>query len=140
MPLRDRCCSGRRELPANEFQVDSSLRKRLGKRNLVVAVERQQSVVSRSGQEGEDLVPWRHTVGYTEPIGTPVPLTARCQVGRRRCPLAFFGHANGKLKGGLHLKAPDGTPMANPMLTAMHMLGLDDASFGDSTGEFALND
>ena len=58
----------------------------------------------------------------------------------RRCPLAFFGHANGKLKGGLHLKTPDGTPMANPMLTAMHMLGMDDKSFGDSTGEFALND
>jgi len=58
----------------------------------------------------------------------------------RRCPLAFFGHANGKLKGGLHLKTPDGTPMANPMLTAMHMLGMEDKSFGDSTGEFALND
>ena len=58
----------------------------------------------------------------------------------RRCPLAFFGHANGKLKGGLHLKTPDGTPMANAMLTAMHMLGMDDKSFGDSTGEFALND
>jgi hypothetical protein len=58
----------------------------------------------------------------------------------RRCPLAFFGHANGKLKGGLHLKTPDGTPMANPMLTAMHMIGLEDKTFGDSTGEFPLND
>jgi hypothetical protein len=57
----------------------------------------------------------------------------------RRCPLAFFGHADGKLQGGLHLKTPDGTPMANPMLTAMHLLGMDDVkSFGDSTGEFAL--
>jgi hypothetical protein len=57
----------------------------------------------------------------------------------RRCPLAFFGHANGALQGGLHLKAPDGMPMANAMLTALHKLGLDDVkSFGDSTGEFAL--
>ena len=57
----------------------------------------------------------------------------------RRCPLAFFGKADGKLQGGLHLKTPDGTPMANPMLTAMHLLGMDDVkSFGDSTGEFAL--
>jgi hypothetical protein len=56
----------------------------------------------------------------------------------RRCPLAFFGHANGKLQGGLHLKAPDGMPMANAMLTAMHLLGMDEVkSFGDSTGEFA---
>jgi hypothetical protein len=57
----------------------------------------------------------------------------------RRCPLAFFGHANGKLQGGLHLKAPDGMPMANAMLTALHALGMDDVkTFGDSTGEFAL--
>ena len=58
----------------------------------------------------------------------------------RRCPLAFFGHANGKLQGGVHLKAADGTPMANPLLSAMHVLGMDDVkTFGDSTGEFALN-
>ena len=57
----------------------------------------------------------------------------------RRCPLAFFGHANGQIKGGVHLKAPDGTPMANVMLTAMHKLGMTDiATFGDSTGEFAF--
>jgi hypothetical protein len=57
----------------------------------------------------------------------------------RRCPLVFFGHANGQLQGGLHLKAPDGTPMANAMLTALHKLGMDDVkTFGDSTGELAL--
>ena len=57
----------------------------------------------------------------------------------RRCPLIFFGKANGKLQGNLHLKAPDGTPMANAMLSALHMLGMEDCtSFGDSTGEFAL--
>jgi len=40
----------------------------------------------------------------------------------------------------MHLKAPDGTPMANVMLTLMHKLGLDNVkSFGDSTGEFALS-
>ncbi|HEX8944507.1 MAG TPA: DUF1552 domain-containing protein [Gemmatimonadaceae bacterium] len=58
----------------------------------------------------------------------------------RRCPLLLLGHANGQLAGNLHLKAPDGTPMANAMLTLLHKLGLDDMkSFGDSTGEFALN-
>jgi len=57
----------------------------------------------------------------------------------RRCPLVLFGRANGRLEGGLHLKAEDGTPMANAMLTALHTLGLDDVeTFGDSTGELPL--
>ena len=41
----------------------------------------------------------------------------------KRCPLFFAGHAGGRLKGGLHIKAADGTPMANPMLGALHVLG-----------------
>jgi hypothetical protein len=57
----------------------------------------------------------------------------------RRCPLVLFGHANGMLKGNLHLKAADATPMANVFLTALHNLGVDDLdSFGDATGEFSL--
>ena len=58
----------------------------------------------------------------------------------KRCPLFLAGHMGGRLKGGLHLKAADGTPMANVMLTLLHNLGRDDIqSFGDSTGEFDLN-
>jgi hypothetical protein len=57
----------------------------------------------------------------------------------KRCPLFLAGHAGGKLRGGLHLKAPNGTPMANVMLSMMHMLGLDHEQFGDSTGTFDLN-
>jgi hypothetical protein len=58
----------------------------------------------------------------------------------RRAPLFLAGHAGGRLKGGLHVKAADGTPMANPMLTMLHMLGRDDLdTFGDSTGELDLN-
>ena len=57
----------------------------------------------------------------------------------RRCPLVLLGGGNGKLDGNVHLKAPDGTPMANVMLTLLHELGLDDLeSFGDSTGGFSL--
>ena len=41
----------------------------------------------------------------------------------RRCPLVLLGHANGMLKGNLHFKAADATPMANVMLTLMHKLG-----------------
>jgi len=59
----------------------------------------------------------------------------------RRCPLVFLGGANGALpKGGVHIKAPDGTPMANVLLSAMHGLGLNDLEeFGDSTGAFPLS-
>ncbi len=56
----------------------------------------------------------------------------------RRCPLIVFGGANGRLEGGAHIKAPDGTPMANPMLTLMNKLGHELESFGDSTGELAI--
>lgn len=57
----------------------------------------------------------------------------------RRAPLIALGGANGRMEGNLHLKAPDGTPMANAMLSMMHALGLDDVeSFGDSTGDMSL--
>ena len=58
----------------------------------------------------------------------------------KRCPLLLAGHAGGKLKGHLHIKAADETPMANPMLSVLHMLGLEDMkSFGDSTDALDLN-
>lgn len=42
------------------------------------------------------------------------------------------------LKGGVHLKAKDRTPLSNVMLSTLHALGLDDLqSFGDSEGTFA---
>jgi len=57
----------------------------------------------------------------------------------RRCPLIFLGKGNGILEGNLHLKAADGTPMANVMLTLLQELGHTDMnSFGDSTGGFML--
>jgi hypothetical protein len=57
----------------------------------------------------------------------------------RRCPVFFLGKAGGVLEGNVHLKAPDGTPMANVLLTALHGLGRTDiTTFGDSTGEFSL--
>ena len=58
----------------------------------------------------------------------------------KRCPLFLAGHAGGALKGGLHVKSADGTPMANALLTAAHALGLEDMkSIGDSTGAMDLN-
>ncbi len=58
----------------------------------------------------------------------------------RRAPLILLGGANGQLDGNLHLKAPDGTPMADVFLSLLHKLGLDDVkSFGDSVAPFSLN-
>jgi hypothetical protein len=57
----------------------------------------------------------------------------------RRCPLVLMGGANGLFEGNLHIRAQEGTPMANPMLTVLHKLGVDNIeSFGDSTGELPL--
>ncbi len=56
----------------------------------------------------------------------------------RRCPLIVLGHANGALKGNLHIKAAADTPMANAFLTMGHALGMDLKTFGDSTGELSL--
>jgi hypothetical protein len=57
---------------------------------------------------------------YGSPMGNPN------LHNHKRCPLFLAGHAGGQLKGGLHIKAADGTPMANAFLSTMHMLGLDD--------------
>ncbi|MDH4110455.1 MAG: DUF1552 domain-containing protein [Gammaproteobacteria bacterium] len=56
----------------------------------------------------------------------------------RRCPLILLGGANGAHRGGAHLRAEDGTPMANAMLWVLNALGHELESFGDSTGEFAV--
>jgi hypothetical protein len=57
----------------------------------------------------------------------------------RRCPLILLGHAGGRLGGNQHIKAPDGTPMANAMLSMVHTLGMEDVKqFGDSTDALTL--
>lgn len=56
----------------------------------------------------------------------------------KRLPLFIAGHANGQLKGNLHLRCPEGTPMANVLLTLMHKLNVPLDKIGDSTGEVAI--
>jgi hypothetical protein len=56
----------------------------------------------------------------------------------KRLPLFIAGHAAGQVKGNNHLRVPQGTPMANVLLTMMNRLGMELSSFGDSTGEVAL--
>jgi hypothetical protein len=57
----------------------------------------------------------------------------------KRCPLIFLGHAGGGLRGHLHLRAPDGTPMADAMLGALGLLGVEMDAFGDSARAMDLN-
>ena len=69
---------------------------------------------------------------YGSPMGNPNVHN------HKRCPLLLLGRGGG-LKGGLHVKAPDGTPMANAMLSVLNRLGAELDSFGDSTGALDLN-
>jgi hypothetical protein len=55
-----------------------------------------------------------------------------------RVPLFLAGHAHGQLEGNWHLLCPDGTPMANVLLTLLHKLGVEIESIGDSTGEVSI--
>jgi len=56
----------------------------------------------------------------------------------KRVPIFFVGHGGGALKGNLHVKAADGTPLANAMLAVANKLGLGLTEFGDSTAELEL--
>jgi hypothetical protein len=87
----------------------------------------------KSLKEGDSTLLDQTVIIYGSPMGNSNVHN------HKRCPLFLAGHGGGILKGGLHLKAADGTPMANTFLTLAHGLGLDLPSFGDSTGEFSLN-
>jgi hypothetical protein len=84
--------------------------------------------------DGEGSVLDNTLIVYGSPMGNPNVHN------HKRCPLFLAGKAGGQLKGGLHIKAPDGTPMANVFVSMARMLGMTDvASFGDSTGALNLN-
>ena len=58
----------------------------------------------------------------------------------RRCPLILLGKGNGQLPGNVHLKAPDGTPMADVFLSLLHKFGANEIeTFGDSACPFTLS-
>ena len=56
----------------------------------------------------------------------------------KRVPVFLAGKANGAIQGGLHVRMPDGTPMANILLTMAQKLGINIDKFGDSTGAIAI--
>ena len=84
-------------------------------------------------QEGDGTLYDKTIVLYGSPMGDGN------LHNHRRVPLFLVGGGNNRPGLGMHLKAPEGTPMANVMLSLLHHMGLDDLkSFGDSTGEFSF--
>jgi hypothetical protein len=53
-------------------------------------------------------------------------------------PIVLAGGAAGKLKGGRHIRVAAETPLSNLQLAMLHKLGLEEKSFGDSTGAVDL--
>ena len=49
-------------------------------------------------------------------------------------PIVLVGGAAGTLKGGRHLRVPANTPLSNLQVAMLHKLGIEEKSFGDSTG------
>jgi hypothetical protein len=84
-------------------------------------------------QEGERSLLDKSLIVYGSPMGDGNVHN------HKRCPLVLLGGAHGQLPGNMHHRAPAGTPMANVLLSAMHMVGLDEVTqFGDATGTFPL--
>ncbi|MEK9501935.1 DUF1552 domain-containing protein [Gaopeijia maritima] len=84
-------------------------------------------------EEGDANLLDKTTIIYGSPMGDPNVHN------HKRCPLILLGGTNGAIQGGQHLRAEDGTPMANVLLSLMHRMGMDDMTeFGDATGEFSF--
>ncbi len=54
-------------------------------------------------------------------------------------PIAVFGGASGKIKGGRYIRYPEGTPFSNLHLAMLNIAGIPTKTFGDSTGVLDLN-
>lgn len=54
-------------------------------------------------------------------------------------PIMLVGGGNGRIKGGRHLRYPDGTPMANLHLSLLDILAIPTETLGDSTAALNLS-
>lgn len=87
----------------------------------------------RTTMDGDKSLLDKTAIVWGSPMGDPN------LHNHRRCPLIFMGKANGALEGGIHVRAPKGTPMANAFVTLMQGIGHDMHAFGDSTGSLPLS-
>ena len=53
-------------------------------------------------------------------------------------PIVLAGGGGGALKGGRHVRLPEGTPLANMHLTVLEKMGISAESLGDATGELPV--
>ena len=53
-------------------------------------------------------------------------------------PIVLAGGGGGTIKGGRHVRVPQGTPLSNLHLTALEKMGISAESLGDSTGELPV--
>jgi len=82
--------------------------------------------------DGDGTMLDNSVVIYGSPMGNPN------QHNHKRVPFLIAGHAGGAIKGGVHLKAKNQTPLSNVMLSVLHSIGHDDlTTFGDSEGTFS---
>ena len=81
----------------------------------------------KSIQEGEQSLLDRSMIV----CGSAIRRSGHSPVG---VPLVLAGHGGGTLKQGQHLRYPEGTPMANLLLTLLQQAGTTEDSFGISTG------
>jgi hypothetical protein len=71
---------------------------------------------------------------YGSPMGDPN------LHNHKRVPFFVVAPPSATLPGGRHVKAPNGTPLANAMLSILHALGMEDVTtFGDSEGALSLS-
>jgi hypothetical protein len=54
-------------------------------------------------------------------------------------PIAFFGGAGGRVKGGRHIQSPKKTPFSNLHVTMLNLAGIQTEKFGLSTGAIDFN-
>ena len=54
-------------------------------------------------------------------------------------PIAFFGGAGNRVKGGRHIQSPDHTPFSNLHMTVLELAGIPTEKFGLSNGKIDLN-
>ena len=83
-------------------------------------------------EEGDSHLLERSLVIYGSPMGDSN------LHNHRRLPLFLAGHANGRLRGNLHIVTPDDTPMANAWVAVLQSLGIEADTFGDSTAVLDL--
>jgi hypothetical protein len=84
--------------------------------------------------DGDGSLLDRTVLLYGSPMGNPN------QHNHKRVPFFVIAPPRTTLPGGRHVKAPNGTPLANAMLSILHALGLQDVkTFGDSEGALSLS-